>query len=221
MPTQALAAYGIALRVSDGIPLAPIAVTNASNTTPIAMALAAPHGIADVGVVTITGVGGNLGANGRFIAQRIDNTGIYLRESGGTGAYTGGGTLTRVGTFASIAEMTNVQDAGVTATLIDVSAHDSGLWTSRLPTLLSGNAIRMSINFVPTHPTHNATTGLGHLLLTKARRDWMLVFPDPFKMTWAFTGFVANMREQAPVAGALTSEITIEFTDSALLSAVA
>jgi hypothetical protein len=216
MPTNALAAYGIQLKLGDGIQQGPVNVLAAANTTPIILTTQS-HGIVDVSWVTVTGVTGNTAANGTWIAVALDSVSMYLEGSSGNGAYAGAGLMTLSDTFATIAEVTNIQDAGIVSTLVDASAHDGNGWVSRVPTLMSSSAGRVSINFVPTHPTHNATTGLGHVLLTKARRNWLLVFPSPVREVWHFSGFVTGHRVGAPVAGLLTSEITIEMTDAPTL----
>ena len=219
MATQAISAYGIQLRLSDGVPLSALTINAATNTTPILVTTTAPHGIVDISVVTITGVLGNLGANGTFIVQQTSTTQLRLRGSVGTGAYTSGGTLVRTGTFATIAEITNLRDIGLSATLVDCSAHDGSGYASRLPTFLNGNTLGIDLNLVPTNAAHNATTGLEFLSVNRIRRDWLVVFPDAAKSAWRFTGFVTQHRSQAPVAGVLTSAINIEMVDAPLLAA--
>jgi hypothetical protein len=219
MPTQALAAYGIALRLGDGVPLPGISVSAASNATPIIVTTGGAHGIADVDRVTIGGVSGNTGANGTWLAARVSATQLTLRGSVGNGAFISGGTLVRQETYATIAEMTNISDAGIQATLVETSAHDGNAWTSRVPTLLSGNMVRLDLNLVPTHPTHNPITGLEYLLLTKTRRSFLLVFPDVAKSAWWFQGFVTGHRVAGPVAGIVTAATTIEMIDVPILAA--
>jgi len=225
MTTQAIAAYGIGLRLGDGVALTPVAITGATNATPIVLTTAA-HGIADVDVITVSGVGGNTAANNTpanpyWIASRVDATHLRLRGSVGNSAYTSGGTATRNDTYATIAELTNLSDAGIQATLVEASAHDGNNWVSRIPTLLSGNTVRLDINMVPTNPTHNPTTGLEYLLLTKTRRSYLVVFPDVLKSAWWFRGFVTGYRVAGPVAGILTAAVMIEMIDTPILAAAA
>jgi hypothetical protein len=219
MPTQAIAAYGISLRLGDGVPLAGLSVSNATNATPIVVTTGGAHGIVDVDRVTIGGVSGNVGANGTWIASRVTATQLLLRGSAGTGAFVSGGTLNRPDTYATIAELTNITDAGIQATLVEASAHDGNAWTSRVPTLLSGNTVRLDLNMVPTHPTHNPATGLAYLFRTKTRRSYLLVFPDALKSAWSFQGFVVGYLVSGPVAGILTAVVTIEMIDTPLLAA--
>src|SRR5215831_3267214 len=109
MPTQAIAAYGVQLRLGDGVPLTAVAVTGGTTATPIVLTTAA-HGIpvGDVASVTVVGVGG-LNANGTWIAQAVDATHLTLRGSVGSGTYTSGGTVTPTDTFTVIAEVTNIE----------------------------------------------------------------------------------------------------------------
>jgi hypothetical protein len=218
MPTQALAAYGIQLRLGDGVSPGGVSVTAASNASPIVLTTTT-HGLVDVSIVTVSGVLGNTAANGTWVVHVPDSTHLVLRSSTGNGTYTGGGGVTVLSSFAVVAELTNLQDAGVVATLQETSAHDGNGWASRVPTLLSGNAVRLSLNLVPAHATHNPTTGLEYLLLNRVKRWYMIVFPDANKSVWAFMGYVTSHRVQGPVAGILTADTMITFTDTAYLTA--
>ena len=220
MATQALSAYGVQVRMGNGIPLAPLAITDATQATPIVLTTAA-HGVVDVTWVTVAGVTGNLAANGSWIAQAVDATHLVLRGSVGSSPYGGGGTVQVQDTFATVAELTNVSDAGLMATLLEVTSHDGGLYASRIPTFLSANAMRLDMNLVPLHPTHNWTDGLMAVLLARVKRHWLVVWPDAAKTTWHFTGFVAQDRSQAPVAGALTASIVVEMDGEVSLPAAA
>lgn len=219
MTTQALSAYGIALRMGDGVAAGGVAVNSATNASPIIVGTPTAHGIVDVSVVTVFGVLGNTAANGTWIAERVTATSLKLRGSAGNGGYTGGGALAQTDTFATIAEMKDITDAGIQATLVDASAHDGINWVSRVPTLLSGNTMRLSLNLVPSTPTHNPSTGLEFLLLTKARRRFLLVFPGLSKTAWLFTAFVTAHKVSAPVAGILTAETMLEVIDAPTLVA--
>lgn len=219
MTTQAIAAYGIQLRLADGVPSGPAPITAATNTSPITLTTSVPHGVADVHTVTVAGVLGNTAANGTWIGERVGTNTIKLRGTAGSGAYTSGGTLIRTDSYAVIAELTNLVDVGIQATLVETSAHDGNNWTSRVPTLLSGNTVRLSLNLVPTAPTHNPTTGLEFLLRTKTRRGFLVVFPDVLKTTWWFSGWVTSHRVAGPVAGILTAQTTVEMVDVPILAA--
>lgn len=220
MTTRAISAYGVELRMGDGVSLASVAISNVSNTTPMVVTTAA-HGIpvGDVDLVAITGVTGTTAANGTWIVLALSPTTLRLRESVGNGAYAGGGTLTRLDTFTHIAEITDVQDAGLAATLIDVTSHDGGGYAARIPTFLMGNAVRINYNLVPSHPTHNVTTGLLHLAVGRISRHFLIVWPDAARTTWMLPAWVANNRSQAPVAGALTTQATLEIDGAPLFAA--
>ncbi|HBN78489.1 MAG TPA: hypothetical protein DD473_22300, partial [Planctomycetaceae bacterium] len=81
------------------IPVLPLgsatALTNASNTSPIVIT-SAGHGLNTGNFVVVNGVTGNTAANGFFRVNRIDANTFSLETSQGNGAYTGGGTWTRV-----------------------------------------------------------------------------------------------------------------------------
>jgi hypothetical protein len=208
MTTLSSSSYGVQLKMGDGVPLAPLSITAATNATPIVVTTAT-HGIADVSYVTVSGVLGNLGANGTFVAERVSATQLKLRGSVGTGAYTSGGTLVRTETFATIAEIRNIQDAGIQTEMVEVSAHDGGEWASSIPILLRGRSLRLDLNFVPLDPTHGQDTGLIFLGIGRFRRSWLLVFPTAVKAVAWWQGYVADWTEQLPVNNAMQASAVV------------
>ena len=212
MPTQAIAAYGVELRLGDGVPGPGVGISGATNATPIV--ITAAHGIpvGDVDVMQISGVGGNTAANGTWIVQALTTTTLALRGSAGNGAYTTGGSAQRLDTYTVIAEVTNIEDSGMMATLVNVTAHDGNGYESQIPTFLRGNTMRLACNWVPAHPTHDALTGLTYLLTQRVTRHYMIVWPSKTatKPVWSFSAWVTQDRKAAPVAGALTTAAQFE-----------
>jgi hypothetical protein len=195
-------------------------VTGGTTATPIILTTGA-HGIAtgEVASVTVAGVAGLAGANGTWIAQAVDATHLRLRGTVGSGAYTSGGTVQRTDTYTVIAEITDIQDAGISATMIETTAHDGSGYASRIPTFLSGNTMRVACNWVPAHVTHNATTGLMYLLGARITRHYLLVWPGATKPSWFFSAWATGDRKAAPVAGALTSAIQLEVDGAMIFTA--
>ncbi len=66
----------------------------ASYTSPISVGTAAAHGLVNGQQVTVSGVGGNPGANGVWRVTVTDATHFTLDGSAGNGTYTGGGSVT-------------------------------------------------------------------------------------------------------------------------------
>lgn len=66
------------------------AITGATNATPVVIASAA-HGLNTGTRVTVTGVGGNAGANVETTITKVDANNFSLDGSAGGGAYTAGG----------------------------------------------------------------------------------------------------------------------------------
>lgn len=70
-----------------------LAVTGATNASPIAITTATPHGLATNNFVTIVGVLGNTNANGTFNITVPSANVFTLNGAIGSGAYTSGGTI--------------------------------------------------------------------------------------------------------------------------------
>lgn len=72
-----------------------INVTGATNTSPIALTTAPPHGLQTGVQVTISGVLGNTAANGTFTITVNGPSSFTLDGSTGNGAYASGGTVSQ------------------------------------------------------------------------------------------------------------------------------
>jgi len=106
-------------------------VTAASNDTPVQITTSQAHGLANGDYVTISGVKGNYGANGRFAVTVVDATKIKLNSSIGTARYVSGGTLKREflkkdsGSFnVSLSQKTRSQGVAAWAMMGDMDAKD-------------------------------------------------------------------------------------------------
>jgi hypothetical protein len=219
MVTQAIAAYGTQLMLGNDIPPAAVAVSGTTNASPIVLTTAA-HGIPVGGVmwVTVATVGGNLGANGSWIAEGLTATTVKLRGSVGTGAYTSGGTMQATGTYTRIAEVRDITPIGMQFRMVDVSSHDGDGWGSSIPTEKMGPNMRVDINLVPDHATHDEVTGLIYLALNRIRRHWMIIFPDAGKTTFAWVGWVSDHGTNTPVADALRASPVISVDGAMIFS---
>jgi hypothetical protein len=69
----------------------PVAVTGASNASPIVIT-SAGHSLNTGDSISISGVQGNVAANGTFTVTKVDANSFNLNGSTGNGAYTSGGT---------------------------------------------------------------------------------------------------------------------------------
>lgn len=214
MPTLAYSAYGSQVRMGDGVSPGGVAISNATNTTPIIITTTT-HGIVDVSYAVVSGVVGNLGANGSWIVEAVSPTQLRLKNSVGTGTYVSGGIATLVSTFAYIVELTNVEGAGSTADVVDTSAHDGNGYSSQVTTLKRTNQMQLSVNLVPGNPTHDEDTGLLAMANTGIRRHWLLVLP-PYPATGLRSvghlyGSVVYYTENLPVAGVVVAQFTLAF----------
>lgn len=209
MTTQARPAFGAALRLGDGTPTAAKTISGATNATPIVITTTTPHGVADIGHGTVAGIVGTTAANSVWIVEMVTTTTLKLRGSVGNGAYVSGGTFTPDSTYATIAELRNITDAGFAMTKEDVTAHDSvGGWGVELPILKRGKAMRLDLNLVPSNPTHDNTTGLIFVGLGQLSRPWLLVYPGTPRAAVAFKGWVDQHETSLPI-GVLRGTVVV------------
>jgi len=94
-----------------------LAVTAATNASPIQVTVGAAHGLTTGDKVTIAGALGNLATNGVFRVTVVDTTNVTLDGSTGSGAYTSGGVvldLTNYKVLSDIPGPARVSEATVT-----------------------------------------------------------------------------------------------------------
>ena len=82
-------------------------------------------------------------------------------------------------------------------------------WAEVIPGLKQPGEVTFGINFVPTDPSHDPSTGLIKDFVDGTLRNFRLIFPDPGTTTWQFAAYVTNFEPDAPVDGVLTASVTI------------
>lgn len=98
-----------------------LAVTAATNASPIAITTAAPHTLVTGNYVTLSGVLGNLGANGTFTINKTGASSFELIGGTGSGAYTGGG-IVEGGDLGQVDKVVQANAVSDNTTLLTVSA---------------------------------------------------------------------------------------------------
>jgi hypothetical protein len=116
------------------------------------------------------------------------------------------GTIVKIAT-ATIPELRNASEIGMTFAMAEVTAHDGNGWSSSIPTLKRGSPITLDINWVPGNATHIA-------LLTAAQNRtstaFSVIYPTAGNPTWTFNAFVGTFTvPSVPVDGALPLRVII------------
>ncbi len=130
------------------------------------------------------------------------------------------GTLLKLGDgatpvegFTTIAEVTDIGGPSLALEIADVTNHSSlEGWREKIGTLLDAGEVSLSINYQPTHSTHNNTTGLIRDLRARTKRNFQLIFTDAGLTTWLFTALVTGFEPGEPIDGQLTADITLTIT---------
>lgn len=112
-----------------------------------------------------------------------------------------------------IAEVRSINGLSLSVKKVDVTSHSSSEpWSEAQATLLDAGDLSFEINYIPSNPTHNNTSGLLSFLTSRATKAWTLTFPDSGASSWGFDGFISKFEMQAPVDNVLTAKITITAT---------
>jgi len=129
------------------------------------------------------------------------------------------GTLLKIGdgqpseVFTTIAEVTEISGPSLEQESLEVTSHDSsGGFREFVGGLIDGGEITLTINYVPTEATHNATTGLIADLKNMIVRNFQLVFPDSGSTTWNLSALVQSFEPTEPVDDKLGADVTLKVT---------
>jgi len=135
------------------------------------------------------------------------------------------GTLLKIGdggspeSFTTIAEVKDISGPSLSLDTEDVTSHaSSGGWEEHIGTILRSGEVSFDINFIPTHATHDASTGLIADMKNRTVRNFQLVFPDASSTTWAFSALVTGFEPSEPVAGSLGASVTLKLTGEPTLA---
>lgn len=134
------------------------------------------------------------------------------------------GTLLQMGdggapeNFTTIAEVKDIQGPGLTRNTIDVTNHSSANGFEEFVLgIKRSDELTFTVNFVPTNPTHDESTGLWAEYVNGTRTNYRLVFPSALGQL-EFAAYVTGINPSAPVDGALEAEITLKISGPVTLS---
>jgi hypothetical protein len=129
------------------------------------------------------------------------------------------GTLLKIGdgqaseSFATIAEVTNIDWSGLKAGNVDITNHSStGRFKEIAPTTIDPGTVKFTVNFLPNAITQGYTTGLVRDMVAQTLRHFQLVFPNVAPTTWAFSAYVSGPDIKMPVDGKFEGSFTLEIT---------
>lgn len=113
-------------------------------------------------------------------------------------------------TFATIAEVLDIEGPALEAETEDVTSHDStDGWSEHIATVLSGGEVTFEVNWLPAHATQSFSAGLLKDMTSRTLRNFQLVVPAASSITWSFAALVTGFEVALPVKGAQRSEITL------------
>lgn len=121
--------------------------------------------------------------------------------------------------FVTLAEVRDISGPQLRTDVVDVTNQSSPAQTEEvLATLKRLGECTFDINWVPSNPTHNGTTGLLADWFNRTKRHFRTTWPDGITV-WRFTAFVTQLSPTAPVADALRQSVTLRVTGENLVLA--
>ena len=135
-------------------------------------------------------------------------------------AIAGPGFLLQVdtGAYTTIAEVKDINGPETSVDVVDVTNQDSpDNFEEILPTLKRGGTTSFDINFVPTDPTHDSSTGLLSYLNARSLQDWQIIIPTS-GLSVQFQGYVVKWGPKFPTANAATASIDIRVSGPVVIA---
>jgi len=128
------------------------------------------------------------------------------------------GTLLKLGDgagtaeeFTTIAEVGDIDGPSDSVDTIEVTSHSSPSARKEfIAGLIDSGEISFPIFFVPDDATHDATTGLQYYKNARKVANFEMEFPDATQV--AFSALVTKFGMKAPIADALSAEVTLKIT---------
>lgn len=121
-------------------------------------------------------------------------------------------------TFATVAEVKKLK-VGIKLNTKDVTSHSSpSAWVEKVATLLEGDTIKATLNWLPGHATQSNSSGLLKDMVNRTARNFQVVIPAASNVTWSFTAFVAKFEGALDVDDVQELDIELEITGSMSLA---
>jgi len=114
------------------------------------------------------------------------------------------GSGTSPQTFATIGEMMSFTMGGPTATIQDVTPHNTDTWTRKLATLVDGGEISGDASYDKADATHAFSSGAYADLVALAERDTLITFPTQIAGYLLQSGFFSSFAFNFPVDNVLS-----------------
>lgn len=124
-----------------------------------------------------------------------------------------GDGATPVENFTTVAEVRNIAGPTETAAILDVTNHSSaGGVKEFILGLRDPGKITFDMNWIPTDPTQNQTTGLKFVFDQGTVKNYQIVLSNPAHNTLHFAGIVDNMTKAIPHDKELSMHVEIKIT---------
>jgi hypothetical protein len=113
--------------------------------------------------------------------------------------------------FAAVAQVRDIEGPGIEVDDVDASHRGSRLKKFQ-PGMIDNGEVKFDIVYDPA--LHSTLYGL-----IGTEKNWKLVMPDSGAETWAFSGYIKGWSKKAPLADALTADITVKVNGSITVTA--
>lgn len=136
-------------------------------------------------------------------------------------AVSGYGTLIKIGdgatpgpeVFTTVAEVKDITGPGFEAGTLEVTNQSSpGAVREFIIGLLDAGEVTFDLNFLPGHATQDESTGLLGAYLSRAKKNYQLIFPVTPSWQINYAALVTGFEPSAPVDDPLTASVTQKVT---------
>lgn len=119
--------------------------------------------------------------------------------------------------FTTIAEVGDIAGPSLTRDTEEVTNHSSpNGWEEFITTIGRSGEVTFPVNFIPTDPTHDGTTGLVGMAGDGLLRNWRLLISTTGKR-WQFAALVTGFEGGSPVVGHNSADVTLKISGKPIL----
>jgi len=211
------AAFGTYIQIGDGAPGAVsktiTAATAAANVATFTTSVA--HLIVPGDKFRVTGVTPSA-YNGDWYAITAAGSTITADIGSTPAAGSVFGSLIKLDSFTTIAQVRDIQGLTLAADTIDVTTHDSaGAWREFVAGEIDTGELSLDLVWDPDSLTQQAPRDD---LVSRIIRSFKVTFPDLTATEWDFSGIVTAFEIGAPADGELSASVTIKGTSQPTLA---
>jgi len=116
----------------------------------------------------------------------------------------------------TVAQVRDISGPGISTETTETTDRDGDGWKEFIGGLKDGGEVTFDILYDPSAATHDGTTGIVALANSREEKTWTVEWPG--SVTWSLPGIVTKFEPKAPLADAMTADVTVKVSGKPTLA---